>query len=90
MQTIFLPDFIETLKDVLYSEKLIQEHPEGDQVKTVPVEVLFKAEDGTPVHFPLTAVGVRSDDDGNAVSLIFATTQKGEIKNAIEIQRLNG
>ena len=80
MHTIFLPDFIETLKDVLYSEKLIQEHPDGDQVRTVPVEVLFQAEGGEPVSFPLTAIGVRSTNDGQAVSLVLTTTQENAFK----------
>lgn len=80
MHTIFLPDFIETLKDVLYSEKLIQEHPDGDQVRTVPVEVLFQTEDNEPVSFPLTAIGVRSTNDGQAVSLVLTTTQENSFK----------
>lgn len=91
MQTIYLPDFIEALKDVLYSEKLIQEHPDGDQVRTVPVEVVFKSMDGTPVQFPLTAIGVRTDDDGLPVSLVMTTFQKGEIQGATyETPKLNG
>ena len=80
--TIYLPAFIEALRETLYEEKLITQHDEGDQVVIVPVVILFKAEDGTPIEFPLVNVGIRADDSGQAVALVFTTTQQGDFNAA--------
>lgn len=88
MDTLTLIDFLAAFSDVMLENGLGRangEVMEPDPVHDgLPVRVLFQADNGQPVEFPITSIGVAVDGNGKVISMVINTVQEGAFSGAID------
>lgn len=81
-KTISLIDFLAAMTEALQEQGVNVE--KDNSLDEVPVQVLFKSYEGTPIDFPVSGVGVKTDDNGQVIALVISCTQEGDFSAAAQ------